>query len=192
MRLRILAVSVVATWLSASIGSASVIINFAQVGNNVTAIGSGTLDTSSLSIVGTNGAQDELSAASGQYQGGTTGGQTDGYSGISGPGDFGPGNGQNNFPTSSSGDYFGLTAYNGRLFVPGGYVSGSPLSNTATWENTTYAFLGLSPGSYVYTWGTGPSADSLTVNVVVPEPSAAILCLCGMIFVVLCSRGRVA
>jgi hypothetical protein len=192
MWLRILAVSVVATWLCASIGTASVIINFAQVGNNVTAIGSGTVNTASLNFFTNIGAQDALDASSGEYLGGTAGGSTDVYEGISGPGNFGPGNGQGNSPTTSSGDYIGLTAFNDRLFVPGGYVSGSPLSNISTWQNATFASLGLTPGSYIYTWGSGPSADSLTVNVVVPEPSAAILCLCGMIFVLLCSRGCVA
>jgi hypothetical protein len=44
----------------------------------------------------------------------------------------------------------------------------------------TLASLGLTPGTYVYTWGTGVDADSLTVNVeAVPEPAIWAMMLLG-------------
>ena len=46
------------------------------------------------------------------------------------------------------------------LLVPLGYVSGSPLTGTATWTNQTIAGMGFTPGSYLYTWGSGANADS--------------------------------
>jgi hypothetical protein len=56
-----------------------------------------------------------------------------------------------------------------RLAVPQGYMSDTPLSSTATWNNTTIAALGATPGSCSWTWGTGANADSLRL-IVTPEP----------------------
>jgi hypothetical protein len=65
----------------------------------------------------------------------------------------------------------------GRLGVD--HTSGSPLSGTATFDDTTIAALGLTPGTYSVTWRNGtPHADSLTVNIgmsSVPEPSTLAL-----------------
>jgi hypothetical protein len=50
---------------------------------------------------------------------------------------------------SAEGDiYFRL------LSVPTGYVSGTALSDTAIYSGTTLAALGVTPGTYVWTWGT--------------------------------------
>jgi hypothetical protein len=50
---------------------------------------------------------------------------------------------------SAEGDiYFRL------LSVPAGYVSGTALSDTAIYSGTTLAALGVTPGTYVWTWGT--------------------------------------
>jgi hypothetical protein len=52
------------------------------------------------------------------------------------------------------------------LEVPVGYISGSNLgTSTATWNNQTIANLGLIPGTYIYTWGSGASVDSFTLNI---------------------------
>ncbi len=45
-----------------------------------------------------------------------------------------------------------------RLSVPSGYVSGSPINATATWTGATFASLQLTVGTYVFDYG----ADSLT------------------------------
>ena len=41
------------------------------------------------------------------------------------------------------------------------------LSSTSTFDNTTLAMIGLTPGTYTYTWAPAPGASdgSLTVNV---------------------------
>ena len=53
----------------------------------------------------------------------------------------------------------------GDLFVPFQYVSGSSLMSTSTWDNATFANLGVTPGN---TWGSGSDADSFTLDVVAP------------------------
>lgn len=68
-------------------------------------------------------------------------------------------------PTSSTGSIFGiLPGGSGRtIIVPSGYVSGSLLNGTTTYDNTTILDMGLTPGTYVWSWGTGPNADSITM-----------------------------
>jgi hypothetical protein len=70
-------------------------------------------------------------------------------------------------PTSFTGDAFGIQ--NGSLgkdiIVPLGYVSGSPLSGTATFANKTISSMGLTPGTYLYDWGN----DSITLEIETPS-----------------------
>ena len=61
---------------------------------------------------------------------------------------------------------------------PAGYVPGAHLSDTDTYAGQTLGSLGLTPGTYKYTWGTGAHADFLTVEIgpaAVPEPSTLAL-----------------
>ena len=66
-------------------------------------------------------------------------------------------------PTSFTGDAFGIQ--NGSLgkdiIVPIGYTSGSPLSGTVTFANKTISSMGLTPGIYLYNWGS----DSITLQI---------------------------
>jgi hypothetical protein len=64
--------------------------------------------------------------------------------------------------------------------VPAGYVSGNLLSDTSTYANQTFASLGLTPGTYVYDWGTGNQSFTLIIGASagpspVPEPASAAL-----------------
>ena len=49
------------------------------------------------------------------------------------------------------------------------------MSETSTYLGKTFASLGLTPGTYVYTWGAGGHADSFTIDITstsaIPEPS---------------------
>lgn len=45
-----------------------------------------------------------------------------------------------------------------------------------TFANQTYATLGLTPGDYTYTWGSGPTADQATIRIAptaIPEPATS-------------------
>jgi hypothetical protein len=58
------------------------------------------------------------------------------------------------------------TASSNGIYVPLGYVSGTPVDGTSTWTGHTFASLGLIPGTYVFTWGSDATADSLTINII--------------------------
>jgi len=44
-----------------------------------------------------------------------------------------------------------------------GYVSDTALSSSATWLNNTFASLGLTPGTYEWTWGDGGANQNFTL-----------------------------
>ena len=98
------------------------------------------------------------------------------YSGISGPTAFGTGH--TFYPTTGSGDLVDIVGSFAIpiLDVPLNYVSGGPLNATDTYANRTLASMGLTLGTYVWTWGSGPTADSYTLTISassVPEPASA-------------------
>jgi hypothetical protein len=66
-------------------------------------------------------------------------------------------------PTSYSGDTFGIQdgSLGKDIVLPLGYTSGSPLSGTATFANKTISSMGLTPGTYLYDWGS----DSITLQI---------------------------
>ena len=66
------------------------------------------------------------------------------------------------------------------LVTPLNYLSGSELSNTATWANHTFISLGVTPGSYTWNWGSGAHSDFFALDIIegaaaVPEPSSILL-----------------
>ena len=158
--------------------NAAVIIDITQQGNNVVATGSGTVDTTDLSSSTSDFPFTGI--VEGDLAGvilGPTGGTSHFYTGISSYGSFG--GGVQHDATSGTGDFFGTA--DGFLLLPTGYVSGTPLSGTDTYNSSTVSSLGLTPGTYVFAWGTGAHADSLTVEIsaAVPEPSTWAMLLLG-------------
>ena len=83
------------------------------------------------------------------------------------------GNNLNVYPNSFGSGYTAPTSYSGQTFgiqdgslgkdiiLPIGYTSGSPLSGTATFANKTISGMGLTPGTYLYDWGS----DSITLQI---------------------------
>ncbi len=155
---------------------APLLITFDQVGSDVVATLSGSLNITALSFGTTDtfGALIRSDAAL-VY----TGGAVDQYFGASGPGTIGPGN--TRFASSRSGDAFAMQGSSGRIAPPAGYVSGTPLSASMTFTNQTFATLGMTPGTYVWTWGREATADSLTIQIGVPEPASALLLGAGLL-----------
>ena len=153
---------------------AAATITFSQVGNDVQATISGFLDPSGLSYSGVFG------NPSARVRGGGNGvnvviGPTHGvvvknYAGVTGPGFIGCStatiDASSGSSTPSSG-MFGINMSDGRLLLPQSYNTNDPIAGSATWNGATISSLGLTSGTYVYTW----SGDSLTI--VVPSGGAS-------------------
>jgi hypothetical protein len=146
-----------------------------EVGSDVVFSGTGTVNTTSLgsSVSFTGPSIINAGLAELINKPGANGIQ---YGGISGPSNFGPG-GVSPAPDTSSGDLVGIAGFFGNIYLPSGYVSGAQLDSTATFTGETFSSLGISGGTYTYTWGTGGSADSLVLQVgpaVTPTPTSTV------------------
>ena len=148
---------------------AAFVFTLTQTGGNVVLTGTGTLDTTALTPAGSGSGQPtSIYPAGGALLAGPVGSPyAESYDELTGPTSFGSGSVTG--PSSGSGSVVGVFSY--FLFVPSGYVSGTPLADTDTFTGATFDSLGFKPGTYTYTWGTGADADSLTITGVAPEPS---------------------
>jgi hypothetical protein len=163
--------------LAAEVAKPAFIFNLTQDQNGVELSGSGKLDLSGLKYYGPSTSNTYIFPSYGLLVGGPAGGEiaVDEYSGVSGPATLGMG--ANEIPATggSGGNIVGVANGNG-LFVPAGYVSGTYLSDNDIFYYRNFSNIGITPGTYVYTWGSGPTADSLTINVgSVPEPASLAL-----------------
>ena len=102
---------------------------------------------------------------------------------ITGPDNFGPG--LAHASSAGSGDFSNIDlvrfapVFLPFVAVPGGYIFKSFLSGDITFANSDFQDLGLTPGTYVWSWGTGPDADTFTIQIGVPEPQTWVLLLAG-------------
>ena len=129
-------------------------VRLKEVGANVVANGSGAINLAGLTFTGLTSSSAGMNPSIADLAVAT--GLQDQYQGFSGPLSFGPGG--IIFANSNSGDGVtligGMTSFSG-LFVPQGYVSGGALSSSSTYNNATFASLGVTPGTYVWSWGQG-------------------------------------
>ena len=142
--------------------NARVIMMLEQVGPNVVGTGSGTIDPAGLSFLHNGGSAPGIGPGDGELVVGQFMAIAF-YTGFSGPASFGSIVGSTHVSTSS-GDQLGINASGSAvplIFVPEDYVSGSELSGTATWDNTTLVGLHVTPGIYTWRWGSGEHTDSL-------------------------------
>jgi hypothetical protein len=156
-------------------------VTLEQQGPDVVATGSGSIDLTDISFFAVGNAQAGVFPLAGRILTGPTSATADLYTGFSGPASFGGGG--PTFANSGSGDTASILVASGFISVPAGYAAGNPLSDTSTYDNTTLADLGATPGTYVWIWGTGVHADSFTLQIVpaaVPEPASLTVLALGL------------
>jgi hypothetical protein len=152
---------------------AAATITFSQVGNDVQATIGGSLDLTGL-IAGTTTTPNARVRGGGSGAnvviGPAAGASTKFYSTITGPTYIGC---STDTIDASSGianpsGMFGINmAAPARLLVPQNYNSGGNVSASSTWNGATISSLGLTSGTYVFTWGV----DTLTI--IIPSGGAS-------------------
>jgi len=172
---------------------AAYVVSIEQVGSDVVGTGSGSIDFDALALYGDELDSSLIAASGGALIIGPTTPTDDAYySGVAGPA-IAFGTGGEFFADSGAGAIVGLGTFNltsgGVVAVPLDYVSGAALgTSTATFAGATIASLGLTPGSYVWSWGSGATADTFTLDIVagagvgaaVPEPATWATMLLGL------------
>ena len=78
----------------------------------------------------------------------------------------------------SSGSTFGVVSggvTSRQIAVPSGYTSNTVISGTATYPGATIASMGLTPGTYIWAWGSGSNSSSIVMVIegsqVTPTPT---------------------
>ena len=173
------AAALVAFATAGSPAEAAYTVTLTKSGGDVFAVGSGSLNTTGFPFTGDAWVfQDGIEPSSGTVLLGQPSGTNPNstvYGGtLSGPTNFGSGG--LSVAGTGTGDRVALsdTVNFNEILVPLGYVSGHPLESTAAFAGT-FASLGITPGSYTWTWGSGNTANSFTLNVDAPEPASASL-----------------
>ena len=143
-------------------------VTLQQMGSDVVATGSGAINLTGLTFAGggfvATGSMGpsiaDLTVADG------TG--LSQYTGFSGPSSFGPGITIVS-DSSDSGDSVGIIGpaffLGPGIFLPAGYVSGTALSDSSTYNSATFASLGVTPGRCTWTWGTGLPDQNFTLQI---------------------------
>ncbi len=158
----------------ASTASAGYTVTLTQTATGVVANGSGEVDMSGLRYSSTGSiGQLGIDPALGQIAIGAQASNVDVYyspTTLAVPSMFGPGTSLTT-PTAGSGPEVGILANFAVLALPSGYISDTALSDSATWSNATLASLGVTPGTYVWTWGAGADQEfTLDIEGASPTP----------------------
>jgi hypothetical protein len=158
------ATSVTPTPTPTSGASGNFNVSISQVGNDVVWNGSGSFNLAALTSGGTQTIGGGYQATQAVWAIGPIV-TVDTYSGtITYPSTFGGGGVG---VTSNTGSTFGiLLGGSGRLlYVPSGYVSNTVINGSSTYANQTIAGMGLTPGTYTWSWGTGGNTSTLVMTI---------------------------
>jgi hypothetical protein len=139
-------------------------VTVSQVGPDVIWNGSGKFNLAALTSAGANNMGGGFQANQAIWAIGPNV-AVDTYSGtITYPTSFGAGGTP---VTSNTGSTFGiLPGGSGRLlYVPSGYTSNTTISGSSTYVNNTIAGMGLTPGIYTWSWGTGGNTSTLVMTI---------------------------
>ena len=130
-----------------------------QVGTNVVATGTGAIDLTGLTLRFPATLSPVIVPSLPGIITGAPGTGAEFMGTISGPPNFG--SGLTTFADSGVGQLAGVATSPSLdvIFVPFGYGNDTLLSDSATYNGATFASLGVTPGTYVWTWGTGPDQN---------------------------------
>lgn len=172
------ATALVAGLWCAPAARAAFVIDFGQIGSSVVASGSGSFDLTDLTNYNFAPWTNSGWIAPNSYD--VIGsGSIYAWYGFTGPSVFGSTTVAGGPASSNTGELVGIAPGFPALYIPTDYVSGDSFSSSSTWDATSLADLGLTPGTYVWNWGSGDHADSFTINVV-PEPASFALLAPGL------------
>jgi len=148
---------------------AGYIVTLQQVGPNIVATGRGAIDVTGLNVsFPSHLLAGQINATNAHVLTGPVS-NFDLYTGsINGPANFGLGTGTPIVADHGTGDLVGIAPDFGTLYVATGYVSGTPVFDTSVYFGETFSNLGVTPGTYVWTWGTGVN-QNFTLQI--PAPS---------------------
>ena len=168
--------------IAGTVGSAEAAftLTFLEQGSDVVATGSGTIDLAGFTKPPSEPIDLHNSGVEARMALTGTAGTVKAYTGITGPSSFGSGCSTN---ANGGGDAIAVHGADGVLGVPLAYVSGNALSNSMEFAGKTFASIGLMPGTYTWTWGSGINADSFTIQIgpaAAPEPPSLALVPMGL------------
>ena len=177
---------VIAWLLSVRPAQAGYVVTLEQVGPDVVATGSGAINLHGLTFFQSSSLNPAIRPTAflhpvASIYTGPTSSSVDSYGGLTGPTKFGS-SGLETFASSGSGDMVGISSIDSpelggvfvSLSVPTDYVSGTALSDSATYSGKTLAELGVTAGTYVWTWGTTANQNfTLEIPPFPPPPPPA-------------------
>jgi len=138
---------------------AGYIVTLSQVGPDVVATGSGPIDLTGLTPLNVGSVFGIAATIPSDGNIITGSGDVAEYTGLTGPMSFGSG-GLTIASSSSLGDPVGIDGVSGTIFLPQLFVGGpGSFFDNATYNGVTFASLGVTPGTYEWTWGTGANQN---------------------------------
>ena len=152
---------------------AVITLTFEQIGNDVAIRGSGKANLSALTLDTSSDTFQNVLTHDQAYAGASPfeAGSVDLYRGtISGPASFSSNTDLTEEPDSltSSGPIFGIMAFRPRVVLPKGYVSNTEISGISVIKNVSISSLGLTPGSFEWTWGDAGTGTFDPINLIIP------------------------
>ena len=157
---------------------AGIVINMVESGSNVVATISGsigslagaTLDQTSAPGLNFTGLRADADALFG-FSDGTFSSDYNNYFIPIFPSNFGPSSAYFAATSSSASANMFFRESPAQMWIDQNYTLGTPVTGTLTWANKSFATLGVTEGSYLWSW----TGDSVTLNIgaspaPVPEP----------------------